>query len=495
MVLLLLRKVERRERLFTMSDESSLGAAGVSLKFLKRALSYGTFSVHGFTGAQGFAIDTRSIEPQHIFIALRGEQVDGHDFLLEAVKKGAFGLIIDKSNQDCLSVIDPELLKAILIIMVPNTITALLDLARAWRQQFDCPIVGITGSIGKTTTKEMIHTILRQATIPCCVSYKNQNTLIGMCLTILKMRKGCKAAVFELGISQPGEMVSKVDILRPTIGVITRISHSHVQGLGSLENIFCEKRKIFTFFKDGNIGVIYNGQSLLDKASYTHPVVRFGLEKNGRSQVQASNIQTGAIKYGEFVTRFDLRVLKEHGTVLLQTNHKGHVCNALAASSVAHLLGIPLQTIIKGLNAFVPCEGRFSKRRLKNSDGLLINDCCNANPESMRAALVAFHEIEAPRKIAVLGDMLELGDKELFWHRQVGRVLHDTNTITQIILVGERAKNIAQTVPLTVTIDYARDWIEAACVLKKKLSCASAAVLVKASYAIGLENLVAQLCE
>ena len=262
-----------------------------------------------------------------------------------------------------------------------------------------------------------------------------------------------------------------------------------MQGLGSLATIFAEKRQLFTFFKDNDVGVVYGDQPLLDQASYAHPVVRFGLKK--KNQIQASNVTAHADGIS-----FDLRLYKEHKTVFLRTTHRGYVSNALAAGSVAHLLGLPLEVIAKGLESFTPCQGRFERRRLRSGGGWLINDCYNANPESMRAALVALDEMEAGPKIAILGDMLELGDKELFWHRQIGHVLHDTATIDQIILVGERARSIAKTAPLKLQVDYACNWKEATEMLEKKVSrCPGATVLVKASNAMGLENLVARVCE
>lgn len=432
------------------------------------------------------SIDTRTLRPGQTFFALKGERVDGHDFLLEAIEKGAKELVVHEGARL------PACAGNVRVVRVPDTMAALVERARAWRQQFTCPIVAVTGSIGKTTTKEMIHSILRRTNVFHHVSYKNQNTLLGLCLNILQMRPGCQVAVFEVGISLRGEMEPKVDLLRPTIGVVTRVAHSHMEGLGDLQDIAKEKRKLFHFFTEHNYGIICGDQPLLSDVSYPHPIIRFGEKRNNR--VRASKI-CGR----EFV----LKLYQEKAPVCLHTNHKGYVQNALAASAVAHLLGIPLEEIVAGLESYAGFEGRFEKRSLKGGQGWLINDCYNANPESMRAALVALDELSAKKKIAILGDMLELGDRELFWHRQIGRVLQKTTSIDQVILVGKRAKNVSQTAPSTINIAYASDWREAVKELEKnlsrrlsrRLSGRGTCVLVKGSHAVGLEHLVDRMCE
>ncbi|MBU1008195.1 UDP-N-acetylmuramoyl-tripeptide--D-alanyl-D-alanine ligase [Candidatus Dependentiae bacterium] len=438
------------------------------------------------------SIDTRTIERGQIFFAIKGDRVDGHDFLDDAIKKGACALVINVSAKDRL----PKLCfdqNNVSIICVPDTVRALVETAREWRGRFDCPIVGITGSIGKTTTKEMVHSILRQTDLSHHVSYKNQNSLIGLCLNIVNMRLGCQVAVFELGISLRDEMEKKASILRPTIGIITTVAHSHMAGLGGLEEIACEKRKIFTFFGSTDTGIICGDQKLLSDVSYAHPVISFGLKKKDNN-VRASSIRT----YSEeesFGVCFSLHISSEEVLVRLQTNHRGQVHNALAASSVASLLGIDLQKIVDGLQEYAGCEGRFESRKLRKNRGWLINDCYNANPESMRAALLAFHELPAEKKIAVLGDMLELGEREVFLHQQVGQVLSQTTSISQVILVGDRARHIAQTAPKLLDIVYVNDWKQATTMLEKMLVEHPVRVLVKASHAIGLGNLVRQVCE
>lgn len=466
----------------------------ISESFLKSVLNCSLMSQVSFEGSDcPPSIDTRTVCEGQLFVALRGDRVDGHDFLVDAINKGARAILMEESKKDLLKKIDAKKMKNVLVILVQDTLDALIKLASAWRNQFNYPVVGVTGSLGKTSTKEMISTIFSHAKLPVCVSYKNQNTLVGLCLNILRMRSEHHAAILEVGISQTGEMEQKVKILRPTIGVVTTIAHSHMDGLGSLTNIAQEKRKIFSLFGERNIGIICGDNRLLDNAYYSHPVIRFGLKM--KHQVQARKIKTVTDADGKQSLCFTIKVYKESAGICLKTNHKGYVYNSLAASAVAHQCGLQFKDIVEGLVKYDGFEGRFERRRLKGDKGWLINDCYNANPESMREALLAAEKMDSPgEKIAILGDMFELGEKENFWHRQIGRVLGKTLSIKNVILVGERARQIAETAPATINVEYAKGWEEAVSHLEKRLS-KGALILVKASHAMHLENLVNLLCE
>ena len=462
-------------------------------------------------------IDSRMMQEGDAFLALRGERADGHDFLPVAIEKNAPALFIclgeEKRLQKYLQKLPKSFFEKTLVICVPDTFEALKSLAKSWRAHFSYPVVGITGSVGKTTTKEMIAAILKYAGIPACVSYKNQNTLIGVCLTILRMCDKHKAAIFEVGISERGEMVPKVEILRPTIGVITVIAHQHMDGLGELSEIAQEKRKLFSLFKKDDIGVIFGDQELLDNVSYAHPVVRFGFK--AKNQVQTSSVKIFSDENDLPKTSCLLKIYSKQAkpaqqaklvlqaALELRTNHAGMLHNALAAASVTHLLGVPLKKIISGLESFDGFEQRFERQTLKNNSGVLIDDCYNANPESMRAALLALDGMVAKGpKVAILGDMLGLGEKELFWHEEIGRVLVKTPSIKIIILVGERARSIGKTAPDSIAIEYASDWKQAKIVLEKVLyggglvntsPVNNSLVLVKASNGMGLDRLVREV--
>ena len=429
-----------------------------------------------------FSIDSRIIQPNELFIALQGTHVDGHNFVQHALQKNAAGAIIEQDKIACLDGIDKKLLQNKIIIAVKNTYDALIKCATAWREQFTYPVIGVTGSMGKTTTKEMIASILQQSNTPHLVSRDNQNTRIGLALNILRMRSSHNVAVFEMGINNRGEMAQLAHLVKPTIGIITYIGHCHMEGLGSLHDISIEKRNIFKYFTEQNIGIINGDQPILSHVSYSHPVVRFGSKTT--NQVQARKIQImndGA--------QFILKIYKDKYTVKIPKPHAGIVFNALAAATATHLLGIGHTSIIQALQSGVRIKGRFEKRQLKNGHGVLIHDCYNANPESMKAALMAFEEIEtSSKKVVILGDMLELGVTSAFWHRQIGRFLRKITSIKKVILVGSMVEWVKKTVPVGLDVEMVSDW-QHACAYFDTLNEPSV-ILIKGSNGVGLTNIV-----
>lgn len=302
------------------------------------------------------------------------------------------------------------------------------------------------------------------------------------------MRKEHEVAVFELGVSRRGEMARMAELVRPTMAIVTAIGHSHMEGLGSLNDIANEKRDIFKYFKEDNIGIINGDQSILSNISYSYPIVRFGCKT--MNQVQARKIQTNTTQ-----THFVLKLYKERHKIILDTNHSGRIINALASSAVAHLLNIEHEIIVKGIQMPLTISGRFEQKKLKADRGILINDCYNASPESMKAALLAFERVESKgQKIAVLGDMLELGVNSPFWHRQLGRFLRKVPSLNHVILVGDFVKWTKATVPLGITFEHVATWQEATELVKKRLD-REAVILVKGSLGMQLSHLVTELSE
>jgi UDP-N-acetylmuramoyl-tripeptide--D-alanyl-D-alanine ligase len=326
------------------------------------------------------------------------------------------------------------------------------------------------------------------AKFPAYVSFKNQNTIIGLSVNILNMRKEHKAAIFELGINEAGEMEQLVDVLRPTIGLITYLAHAHMQGLGKIKNVAIEKRKIFTYFKADNIGVVCGDLPLLASAYYTHPVIRFGTKT--KNQIQARMIKVLDDNSVSFVLKLYAKKFK----IKLGGNNPGLINNALGATTLAHLLNIPISDITKGLESFKGFDDRFERKKIVQGRGEFISDCYNASPESMKAAILAFDQLKTNNsKVAILGDMMELGENELFWHRQIGRVLNKTSSLKHLILVGKMAKFMAKNAPTNLKIDYAQDWQQAKEKLNQILQAdkeKEALILVKASHSMGLDKLV-----
>jgi UDP-N-acetylmuramoyl-tripeptide--D-alanyl-D-alanine ligase len=434
------------------------------------------------------SIDSRQLNNREVFVALKGNRADGHSFIKDAIAQGASGLIISIEKKALLNNLDPKIVKALWIALVPDPQDSLLKLAAAWREQFTYPVIGITGSIGKTSTKEMLAHILKLNGSSFIASHGNQNTAIGTSLNILRMRPEHQVAVFEMGVSKRGEMARMAALVKPTTAIITAIGHSHMEGLGSLVDIANEKRDIFKYFKENNIGIINGDQPILANISYKHPIVKFGCKTT--NQVQARKIQANNLH-----TYFMLKLYKERYKIVLDTNHAGRVINALASSAAAYLLNINHDIIVKGIQIPLTITGRFEQTRLKAAKGILINDCYNASPESMKAALLAFEKVESKgQKIAVLGDMLELGVNSPFWHRQLGRFLRKVPSLHHVVLVGELVKWTKATVPVGLTFEHVPHWQAATESIKKRLD-REAVILVKGSSALGLSSLVHELTE
>ncbi len=457
-------------------------------EFVKAVIPEALFFGVEFPQEVSFTVDSRALARGEIFTALKGSQADGHNFIEDAVKKGAAGLIINQSSQECLQKISQESKNKLAIAVVPDAYAGLLALAEAWRALYDRPVIGITGSVGKTSTKELLAHILKLAGKNCLSSHGNQNTALGGALNILKLRPSHDVAVFEMGISRRGEMAKMAQMIKPTTALITTIGHSHMEGLGAIGDIAAEKRDIFKCFKEDSIGIVNGDQPFLSSIAYTHPIIKFGCKMT--NQLQARKIQVRGAE-----THFILKLYRERFRIVMPTNHIGPVMNGLAAAAAAHIISISSDIIIKGLQTYAPIQSRFERRSIKAKKGVLIDDCYNASPESMKAALLAFEKLEDKgQKIAVLGDMLELGVNSPFWHRQLGRFLRKVPSLNHVVLVGENVKWAQKTLPAYVTYDIVPNWKSAIECLSKKLDKESV-VLVKGSNSIGLDNLVTEVAE
>lgn len=451
--------------------------------FITNVLSEQTIIYDVFPDNPSFSIDSRTLKKGDIFIALKGEQCDGHSFIQEVIEKEASGFIIQKDHEHVLAAIPTATLQKMLVLVVPNTLEALVALARAWRSHITNPIIAVTGSIGKTSTKESIAHILREAHVPHIASEGNQNTLIGVALNILRMQPEHKAGIFEVGISARGEMVEIVNVLRPTNAIITCIGHQHMDSLGSLHDIAQEKRSVFKLFTESNIGIVNGDQPALAAVAYPHPVIKFGSKTTNQIQARKIRAQGDAI-------HFVLKIYKKKYPITLKNVHEGSVFNALAATAAAYLLEVPDDIIVHALQKPIYIAGRFEQCTLKNHKGILISDCYNANPESVKAALMAIQNTyTSAQKIVVLGDMLGLGQTTAFWHRQIGRFLRKITSLDKLILVGKNVAWVKKTAPVRLSIEIVPSWQESIPVLERMLNRESF-VLIKGSNDIGLTHVV-----
>jgi UDP-N-acetylmuramoyl-tripeptide--D-alanyl-D-alanine ligase len=454
--------------------------------FLQGAVPEATFVYKAAIAEPHLSVDTRTLGAGDIFVALKGVTTNGHNYVQEAVNKGAAGLIIDHAHKDLLHTLDQAKLQKMLVLTVPDTLKALVAMAYAWRSGFKGKVVAITGSVGKSSTKEMVQNILTLHDVSHYCSYGNQNTLVGVAMNMLSVRNEHAVAIFELGIGKRGQMARMVELARPDISVITNVGHAHMEGLGSLQDIAIEKRDVFKLFTEKHIGIVNGDQPLLAQVAYMHPVVKFGTKTVNQVQARKVHISSKNIS-------FVLKLYKQKFSISLAQTHEGTIFNSLAAASVAYLLNIPAEIIAKGITIPVNIAGRFESLPLKSARGIVINDCYNANPESMKASLLAFQHFETnDQKIAVLGDMLELGINSPFWHRQLGRFLRKIPSLQHVILVGNMVQWTKQTLPLGLTVEVVPTWQEAQKALDKHLAKESV-VFVKGSRGMGLQNLVTSL--
>lgn len=348
------------------------------------------------------SIDSRNITPNSLFIAIKGENFDGHDFIDEAIKKGATSIISAKKiNADNVSA-----------IIVKDTIEALGALAKHHRSKFDLPVIALTGSNGKTTVKEMIASILPQ---PSFSSYANYNNHIGLPLNVLKMSDKHRFAVFELGANHIGEIAYTVDIVKPHVALINNIAPAHLEGFKTIDGVAKAKGEIYQGLNESGCAVINlddNFAGSWDNILGNKNTLTFSLQQS--ADIQAVNITFDSLERGEFI----LKIFKDQRKIKLQVPGLHNIYNALAAAACACAIGLELDTICLGLEKFIGVKGRMSFQDGKNNS-LIIDDTYNANLRSVLVALDVLSKCQG-KKIFVFADMGELGKMARQHHEEVG---------------------------------------------------------------------------
>jgi UDP-N-acetylmuramoyl-tripeptide--D-alanyl-D-alanine ligase len=457
----------------------------LDLQFLASVFSPDAFISTTMPEEIAFSIDSRTLQPGEIFVALKGQQVDGHDFVLDALSKGAGGLIIKHTHKSIIQSLTPQQLSRLLVIVVPDPYEALISLARAWRAVWTKPVVGITGSVGKTSTKELVATIVHEAGLHYFVSRGNQNTLISVAVNFLHARPEHDGALIEIATGKRGDIRAITELVQPTVAAITGIGHQHMDEFGSLSEIAFEKRMIFSTFNEQHIGVMSGDQPLLTAVAYKHPVLKVGLKT-------INQIQARKIKVTGDTINFVLKIYENRYPIELTHAHEGRIINVLTAAGIAYLLGIGDQVIVRAVQLPFQVPGRFEHCIMQKGLGTIINDTYNANPESVKVALLTFEKITVSaqtQKIAVLGDMRGLGSNAPFWHRQIGRFMRKIQSLDRLILVGTDILWTKKTVPMHLAVDVVATWQEAVALLEK-LVVKPVLVLVKGSRTLHLENVV-----
>lgn len=353
----------------------------------------------------GVVIDSRKLEPGNLFIAVRGEKVDGHSFISQVMENGAAAVVCEEV---------PEVVPTA-FILVKDSLKALREMAIFYRSQINITIVGITGSVGKTSSKEFIAATL-EVRYRVLKTEGNYNNEIGLPLMILKIRKQHEVAVLEMGISDFGEMHRLSEMARPDVAVLTNIGDCHLEHLSDRAGVLKAKSEIFDFLaSDGH--VVLNGDDILLRsiAAVNGKVpLRFGIWKE--NDIVAELIRSLELN-GTFI-EIEFTQSGEAFEVNVPLPGEHMIYNALAAATVGNLLGLEAEEIQAGIENMKSVPGRSHIMRMPW--GYLIDDCYNANPVSMKAAIKLLKSVKG-RKVAILGDMLELGAEEQKLHAQIGR--------------------------------------------------------------------------
>ena len=431
---------------------------------------------------ENFSRDSRQVKNGDVYLGIKGERFNGSTFYKEAFSNGAKGCILQdiEINED-----EINTYKEKFIIIVENVVKALQELAAYKRSLYNIPVIGITGSVGKTSTKDMIASVM-------ATKYKvlktegNHNNEIGLPLTILKL-KDHNALVLEMGMSSLGEISLLTKIAKPTTAVITVIGSSHIGELGSRENILKAKLEILEGLNNNGSLIMNNDNDLLNSwnknNSDNHKHITYGI-------VNESILNAKNINIMEEKSFFEISIENKNYKVEIPVSGKHFVYNALAAISVGLENNIDMHDITKGISNFSLTKKRMEI--IKNNRNItIINDCYNASYESVKAALEYMASLEDNRKIAVLGDVLELGEFSKEMHQKIGEEVIK-NKINILITVGKEAKAIANTVKdkNVEMVVYSFDNNIDAINLIKKYMKENDVILVKASNGMHFEEIV-----
>ena len=385
------------------------------------------------TEVLGVVIDSRQVESGYLFVAIPGEKVDGHKFIPDVFAKGAAAVLSEQQLED----------PAGPYILVESTTKALRDLAEYYRKSLDIKVVGITGSVGKTSTKEMIASVLSEK-YRVLKTEGNYNNEIGLPLTIFKIRAEHEVAVLEMGISEFGEMHRLATMANPDICVITNIGLCHLENLKTRDGILKAKTESFAHLKKDGIAIL-NGDD--DKLSTIRQVgdkepVFYGMEEKMeyREDAKKSVYATGVENLGLYGMQARIHTPEGERDVRIPIPGEHNVYNALAATAVGLSLGLSLNQISSGILKAKTIGGRTNL--LNTGSMTVIDDCYNANPVSMKASIDVLATAEG-RKIAVLGDMGELGENEKKLHYEVGEYLAKKE-IDVLFCAGELSEEIAK---------------------------------------------------
>ena len=414
--------------------------------------------------------DSRAIKKGQLFVALKGENFDGHEYAAQSLEQGASAVLVSKASN-----VSPA-------VVVEDTRLALGDLASHWRAKFDMPVVAITGSNGKTTVKEMLAAILKVATADdasVLATQGNLNNDIGLPMTMLNLGKQHRYAVLEMGMNHTGELSYLSNLAKPNVALVNNAGTAHIGELGSLEAIANAKGEIFEGLADGGTAIINADDvfaNLWKNLASKHQQVTFGLK--AKADVTA--------KYELHAASSDLELIAPNGTVKFTLPAPGlhNVSNALAAASAALALNVLLENIATGLSNFAGVKGRLQTKQ-GFAGAKVIDDTYNANPMSMKAAIDVL-KASAVQRIFVMGDMAELGADAASMHSEIGAYAK-TAGIEKFYALGELTKNAVTSFGANA---MHFETVEALAESLKVMMNAETTVLVKGSRSMRMERVV-----
>ena len=422
-------------------------------------------------------IDTRKIEKDNVYLAIKGANFNGNDFAIKALEAGASIVIVDELNFNLNDIKENGN-----VIKVKNTREALLNLAKFYREKLGLKVIGVTGSTGKTSTKDLIAALL-SAKYRVFKTKGNFNNDIGLPLMILELTSDIDVAVLEMGMSSLGEIELLAKVAKPDIGVITNVGLSHIENLKTQENILKAKMEITTFFGKDNVLIVNGEDKLLQNiSSNVFKVKKIGY--NHEYDVYASNIILR-----EEETEFLAHAFGEEAVFNLPMAGKHNVLNTMLAIEVSKSLNVSFEDMVRGVENL---EATSMRLQVIKKQGLtIINDCYNASPDSMRSSLDVLSAYKNNRKIAILGDMYELGDESEKSHFEVGKYAKDK--VDTLIVIGKYIKNFKDGFNNDNIIMYNT---KEECIKElENIIKLDDVVLVKASRGVKLEDVVKKLEE
>ncbi|MDR2838529.1 MAG: UDP-N-acetylmuramoyl-tripeptide--D-alanyl-D-alanine ligase [Azonexus sp.] len=380
------------------------------------------------TALTGVSTDTRHIGPGQLFVALRGERFDAHDFLGQAIAAGAAALLVDDEK---------KLPTGASAVIVADTRLALGALAAAWRAAFTLPVIAVTGSNGKTTTKEMIAAILRAAFGEAVLATRgNLNNDIGLPLTLLGLNASHRAAVIEMGMNHPGEIAYLAKLGAPTVALVTNAQRAHLEGMGDLDQVAREKGSIFTGLTDDGVAVINADDA------YAAGWRSMAAPRRVRSfAIDHEADVRGYVRQHGLETELTLAAAEGRATLCLAVAGRHNARNAVAAAAACLATGVPLAAVIAGLKSFAGVKGRLQRRAGKKGAEIL-DDTYNANPDSVRAGIDVL-AATVGKKILVLGDMGEIGEACGQYHDEIGGYAKSQG-IDRLLALGEASRQAAR---------------------------------------------------